>query len=99
MCCTSLLVWSCRALQVSRISFWQLPSVQPSLLVLQAGDAKISDVGLSRMMHAGVNDHRTMDNDSGMFGTFAWAAPEVRLAASGNGCRSRWCNVAERAVT
>lgn len=41
--------------------------------LLQGGEAKISDVGLSKMMHGGGGDDRA----DACFGTFAWAAPEV----------------------
>ena len=42
--------------------------------LLQGGEPKISDVGLSKMMHGGGGDERGAD---ACFGTFAWAAPEV----------------------
>ena len=44
--------------------------------VLQGGEAKISDVGLSKMMHGGAGDQHRGGADA-CFGTFAWAAPEV----------------------
>jgi hypothetical protein len=42
---------------------------------MKGGEAKISDVGLSKMMHGGAGDRG--GGADACFGTFAWAAPEV----------------------
>ena len=42
-----------------------------NILVTEDGVAKIADVGMSRMMHAGVGDHGGPQQD-GALGTFAW---------------------------
>lgn len=49
--------------------------VESGWCALQNAEAKISDVGLSKMMHAGAGDHS--GSGDACFGTFAWAAPEV----------------------